>query len=101
MKRPSEAKQSLAAAIGIAAFAVAMTTQATRAASCIIKGDPVAAATADTSSCATDGDALVTGTLMASVASPTDFDIRDWTLLGTLGIKLNTWPWRGGLFIIR
>lgn len=101
MTRFIETQKSLAAAFGLAALAATLTAQSAQAASCIISGDPGAVATAGSSSCATDAAALVTGTLTASVASPADFDIRDWTLLGTLGIKLNTWPLRGGLFIIR
>ena len=69
----------------------------------IVSGDPAAVAVAGSSSCATDGTsfALLTGTITSSAENEADFDVRDWTLFETLGIKLNTRPWCGSLFIIR
>lgn len=99
MKTPTNKRRGLAAVLGFAAFAAVLPSVADDY-QFIVSGDPVAAATADTSSCATEGVALLTGTLTASVMSP-EFDIRSWTLFETLGVKLNTWPLRGGLFIIR
>ena len=102
MKRLIETKKTRAATLGLAALAAAMTAQTARAGSCIVSGDPATVATAGSSSCATAGTALVTWTLSASVASPSPyFNIRDWTLFETDGIRLNTRPWQGGLFIVR
>ena len=90
------------AGFALAAFA-AFAASATDDYTFIVSGDPAAVAVAGSSSCATDGTsfALLTGTITSSAENEADFDVRDWTLFETLGIKLNTRPWRGSLFIIR
>ena len=68
--------------------------------SCIISGDPETVATANSSSIATDGSALVSGTLSASCLAPS-FDIRDWTWFATAGIALKSTPFQGMILIVR